>query len=129
MLHPATGVVNISGKPAFGILVRLQPRSASPDAPIPTALTGVDGHFTLNTAGKPGAPEGIYAITLTWPPPAGLAPGGKAAADRLEGRYATRDRPFSEVTIQPGTNELSPFDLQDTIPPVTTKPVPRKPRR
>jgi hypothetical protein len=128
-LHPATGVVNLGGKPASGILIRLEPRSGGPDAPIPTAESGADGHFTVNTSGKPGAPEGVYAVTLTRLPAPGLGPRGKPAMDRLGGRFASADRPVSEVTIRPGTNELAPFDLPENVAPPLSKPNQKGSRR
>jgi hypothetical protein len=128
-MHPAMGVVTVAGQPASGILVRLEPRSGGPDALIPTGITGYDGHFTLHTTGKPGAPEGVYAVTLKWPPPAGLGPRGKPGLDRLGGRYAGADHPFSEVTIRPGSNELGPFDLPEKVAPLMTKPSQKGSRR
>ena len=127
-LHPASGSVIVSGKPAAGVLVRLHPRAVGPDIPIPGAVTGSDGRFTLLTSGRPGVPEGIYDVTLTWPPPMGLGPPGRSGPDRFKGRYAGPDRPFSQVVIRPGPNEMGPFDVPEKVRSTTPTPTPRDAR-
>ena len=127
-LQPVTGSVTVSGKPATGVSVRFHPRGAGADDPTAAAVTGPDGRFTLQYTGRPGAPEGIYAVTLTWSPPMGLAPPGQAKTDRFGGRYANPARPFAEITIKPGPNELSPFDVSEKLPSLTTKPKQRNSR-
>lgn len=111
-LHPASGRVRVGGKPVAGVRVRLLARGATPDTPTPFATTRADGSFTLETSGHLGAPEGHWAVMLTWPP-TGFGPPGRAAADRLAGRYADADRPFCEATIQPGTNDLGTLDVPE----------------
>ena len=127
-LYPASGRVHAGGKPATGVLVRLHAQGAPPDAPTPHALTGTDGRFVLETSGRPGASKGRYVVTLTWPTPRGFGPPGRATADRFAGRYAAADRPFIEVTIRPGTNDLGPFDVPKDARSTTPKSAQRGPR-
>ena len=127
-VQPVSGLVTVSGKPAAGVMVRLHARGAGADDPTDAALTGPDGRFTLQYSGRPGAPEVVHAVTLTWPPPMGLGPPGQAKTDRFGGRYADPARPFTEVTIQPGTTELSPFDVPDKLTPPKIKLKVRNPR-
>lgn len=112
-LHPASGRVRVGDKPAAGVRVRLHPLGAPTNTPSPHATTGTDGGFVLETSGRPGAPEGRYAVILTWPPPIGFSRPGRVAVDRFAGRYASVDRPFREVTIRSGPNDLGTFDVPE----------------
>jgi hypothetical protein len=111
-LHPASGRIRVSNKPAAGVRIRLQPLGAPTNTPNPHATTGADGGFVLETSGQPGAPEGRYAVTLTWPPPGGL---GLAKSDRFGGRYTDPHHPFIELTIKPGLSEFSTFDVPEKM--------------
>jgi hypothetical protein len=124
-LHPTSGRVRVGDKPVAGVRMRLQPLGAPKDTPNPHATTGPDGGFALETSGRPGAPEGRYAVTLTWPPPTGFGSPGRAAADRFAGRYANVDRPFGEVTIRSGTNDLGTL----VVPEVARPSAPRSNKR
>ncbi len=127
-LHPASGRVLVGAKPAAGVRVRLHAQGAPPDTPTPYATTGTDGGFVLETSGRPGAAEGRYAVTLTWPPPTGFSSPGRASADRFAGRYDNRDRPFGEATIRSGTNNLGPFDVPEASRPTAPQSNGRGPR-
>ena len=128
-LHPASGRVRVGGKPAAGVRMRLHAQGAPTNTPNPHATTGADGGFVLETSGRPGAPEGRYAVILTWLPPTGFGPPGRVAADRFAGRYASVDRPFGEVTVRPGTNDLGSFDVPEVAQSFAPQSNKRRPRR
>ncbi len=127
-LHPASGRIRVGDKPAAGVRMRLQPLGAPTNSPNPHATTGADGGFVLETSGQPGAPEGRYAVILTWPPPTGFSRPGRVAADRFAGRYASIDQPFGEVTIRSGTNDLGTFDVPEVAQPLAPQSNKRRPR-
>ncbi|WP_422929724.1 hypothetical protein [Singulisphaera sp. PoT] len=104
-------------KPAAGVRVRFHALGLPTITPNPHATTGTDGGFVLETSGRPGAPEGRYAVILTWPPPTGFGPPGKLKADRFAGRYASVDRPFCEAVIRSGANDLGTFDVPRSAQP------------
>ena len=120
--------IRVGDKPAAGVRMRLQPLGAPTDTPNPHATTGADGGFALETSGQPGAPEGRYALILHWPPPTGFGPPGGLAADRFAGRYASVDRPFGEVTIRPGTNDLGTLDVPEVAQSFAPQSNKRRPR-
>ena len=110
-LSPEQGSLHIHGKPASGARVRLfaigNPKL---EGLCPHAEVEADGSFRLMTY-QPGdgAPEGTYALTVTWPLP---PPRGKELGkDRLQGKYADPRHPAREVRITPGENTLEPLRL------------------
>jgi hypothetical protein len=124
-LHPASGRIQVGDRPAAGVRLRLEPLGAPTNTPNPHATTGADGGFVLETSGRLGAPEGRYAVIMTWLPPTGFGSPGRASADRFAGRYANVDRPFGEVTIRSGTNDLGTL----AVPEVTRSSAPQSNKR
>ena len=63
-------------------------------------------------SGKDGALAGDYAVTIVWP--TYETNGGEEiqTGDRLDGRYADAQNPFTKVTIVRGKNDLPPFELR-----------------
>lgn len=91
-LVPASGVVEIGGKPAEGILVQFLPQTRD-GRRMPTSFgtTGADGGFALTTHdGKAGAVEGPHAVLLADTLEERPAQGQRATRPpRLDGRYTT----------------------------------------
>ena len=113
-LFPANGSVQVDGKPAAGVVVRLVPADAldDRDALQPFATTGDDGTFALGTYDKgDGAPAGRYKVTLFQPD---RPPGPSHPNDLLGGQYADAQRSGLEVVIAEGPNTLKPFEAKGT---------------
>jgi hypothetical protein len=110
------GTVTAKGVPVAGALVVFHPRGETGGAVVrPTAVTGEDGTFVLRTAGAEGAPAGEYDVTIVWEkpiPPAARKSPGIDRQDALNGKYARAAESGLKATIQPGDNELPPFDLK-----------------
>lgn len=72
LLHPVNGVVTHAGKPLATGTVSFRPDVAKGNKSLhhPTGSIGVDGKFTLFTAGKPGAPPGWYKVVVNAHEPA-----------------------------------------------------------
>ena len=79
-------------------------------------------------ARSPAAPEGALRRDPDRPPRTGFSRPGRVAADRFAGRYASVDRPFGEVTIRSGTNDLGTFDVPEVAQPLAPKSNKRRPR-
>lgn len=60
-LYPATGTITMDSKPVDGAEVVF----ASEAGLLATGTTDANGKFSLQSAGKPGAPEGTYRVTVT----------------------------------------------------------------
>jgi hypothetical protein len=106
-LHPVSGRVTVSGRPAAGVQVRLYllNRYHDADAPRPEATTDKEGRFRLRTGGdRDGAPSGQYVATLVWP----TGPGG---SDRLGGAFAEPDGSGLVALIEETTSELPPYEV------------------
>src|SRR5439155_9511032 len=107
------GKVTYKGAPVDGASVIFHPRGqAGPDVVRPVAVTAADGTFSLRTAGVEGAPPGEYDVTVIWekPPPGGWT--GENREDALRGRYSRPGQSGLKATVQPGNNDLAPFDLK-----------------
>ncbi|WP_435016091.1 hypothetical protein TA3x_003651 [Tundrisphaera sp. TA3] len=111
-LHPASGTVEVDGKPAAGVMVRLHPADALDDIdrPQPFATTGEDGSFRLGTFEKEdGAPAGSYKVTLFLPDRPLAGPG--TPIDLLGDRYTHPARSGLDATIVEGPNQIPPFQV------------------
>jgi hypothetical protein len=109
--HPTSGSLFVSGKPAGGARVVLFAiGNARLEKLGPHAEVEADGSFRITTYMKgDGAPEGTYALTITWPLP---PPRGKELGkDRLRGKYADPRQPARQVNIVAGDNVLEPIRL------------------
>lgn len=91
-LVPASGVVEIAGKPAEGILVQFLPQTRD-GRRMPTSFgtTAADGGFTLTTHdGNAGAVEGPHAVILADTLEERPAQGQRATRPpRLDTRFTT----------------------------------------
>ena len=62
---PVQGKVTLGGKPLVGGTVSFIPLEGEADAPRPEGSIDAQGHYTLKTEGKEGAPAGKYRAILT----------------------------------------------------------------
>ncbi|MGL4554395.1 MAG: hypothetical protein ACRC33_24800, partial [Gemmataceae bacterium] len=84
-----------------------------PNRVIPLAMADEAGKFKVSTFGSnDGAPAGEYAVTFTWRGRSGLLKNQFDGPDRLNGKYATKEKSGVKVTIEPKSQELPPFDLK-----------------
>ncbi|NBO92960.1 MAG: hypothetical protein EBV06_11715 [Planctomycetia bacterium] len=119
-LSSVTGKVMYKGTPAAGAVVVFHPKGASPESPRPTGAVKENGTFSLETITTPGAAPGDYSVTVVWDAPAtgkklkkgmGGEDEREAKADRLGGKYSNLNTTPLKVTINPGSNQLEPFQL------------------
>lgn len=125
-VHPVTGKVVYSGKPAAGVHVFFYPVTAPtiPQIPMnPRGLTDADGRFTLSTYGEgDGAPEGGYQVILLWPQK--NEPGEESDTDRLFGWYDAAHSKL-KAEVKAGPNILKAFELEaKSGPPMASQGVP-----
>jgi hypothetical protein len=111
------GSVNVDGKPTGGVMVIFCPVGGSPELQKmrPFGFTGNDGKFELTSVEKgDGAPEGQYKVLMQWPGTSGDARdgGGTMGPDKLKGRYMNLEKSQFTVDVEPGTNDLPPFELK-----------------
>jgi hypothetical protein len=111
-VHPVRGRVLVNGKPAAQTQVLFHPADSSEAELRPTGQTDDQGYFTLTSyANSDGAPEGDYAVTVTW---FRVARSGKeelVPCNVLPQRYASRQTSQLRATVTAGDNELTPFRL------------------
>jgi hypothetical protein len=111
-VHPVRGQVLVDGKPAAKAQVLLHPAEGGQNEPHPTGQTDDQGYFTLTSyTNGDGAPEGDYAVTVTW----FRVFGGREEVVRrnvLPPRYAAPQSSQLRVTIAKGNNELTPLQLR-----------------
>ncbi len=127
-LYPVSGTVTVNGQPAAGAQVTFYPAGQSGLHVVPsTGIVAADGTFTLSTNGKAGAPAGQYEVTIIWPeerqskaasklPEGYIGEMGRSddglAADRLQGRYADRQKSPLRAAVEPRETKLPPFELK-----------------
>src|SRR5262249_16831045 len=119
-VYPVSGQVFYKGKPTPGAIVVFHPvGSGDLHSLRPSGVVQEDGTFLLSTyASNDGAPEGEFLVAIsredadvkfdrrqTAPNPKSLG------APRLPPAYAAAQTSKLRVTVQKGTNELSPFRL------------------
>jgi hypothetical protein len=114
-VYPVRARLLVDGRPAAQAQVLLHPAENTPDAPRPAGQTDDQGYFTLTTYTKDdGAPEGDYAVTVTWFRVfrAGRSPRADLVrANVLPQRYARPDNSRLKVTVAKGENELPAINL------------------
>ena len=109
-IHPVKGSVTLDGKPIGGARVSLQLlQGAKPGDVNPHAVTDEAGEFQLSTyAPLDGAPEGAYAVTVSWPTvinASGSDP--EYGKERLPPRYQKPEKSGLVLTVSE--------DLQDAV--------------
>lgn len=110
-VHKVHGQVLVDGRPAAQAQVLLHPAEGGGEELRPAGQTDDQGHFQLTSyANGDGAPEGDYAVTVTWFRV--YKTGGEAVPyNALPRRYAAAPSSALRVTIRKGDNDLSPFRL------------------
>jgi hypothetical protein len=114
-VHPVSGKILVAGKPAVGAQVVLFEKDQNgKNAYRPRGTVGADGVFHLTTfTTNDGAPDGEYALTVTWPSPPLKGQGeDEEGPDRLAKRYADYRRPAAQIKITGETNELATIELK-----------------
>ena len=115
-MNPVYGKVLYKNEPAVGACVYFH-RKGSNDLlheQIPMGVIHEDGSFALAGPGGEGALAGEYIVLVEWKEGAGKKRGrspGLNAPDRLKGRYLNLHKPLLQAEIKPGTNRLSPFEI------------------
>ena len=122
--YPVSGQVLVNGQPANGARVVFHHLDGWGEKSIvPQAVTGEDGRFVLSTYGTgDGAPAGDYRVVVAWP---AYRRGRNVGPDRLMGKFAKPETSGMKAHIEPGPNELPPFDLKATVSAVEPTQPPR----
>jgi hypothetical protein len=96
-------------KPAAGATVTLNPTDGAKLEPMPFAVVGGDGKFTIGgkTLGD-GAPAGSYAVTVVW---RSVIP-SENPEDKLRGRYGDPKKPLTTITVKESDNDLGALKLK-----------------
>jgi hypothetical protein len=116
-VHPVRGQVLFDGRPTPHALVVFHPvADLGREVPRPSAKVGADGSFTLTTfAGKDGAPEGEYKVTVQWfastAPKTAREGENYAVVNRLPQKYATARATPLTARVTHGDNEIPAFRL------------------
>jgi hypothetical protein len=115
-VYSVRGRVLVQGTPAGHASVTFHPVGAAPGNPLPSAQTDDQGYFTLTSyAGNDGAPAGDYTVTVVWfrtAPARDQSEGESNGRNVLPPRYANPATSGLRATVNPGTNELPPFQVQ-----------------
>lgn len=115
---PVSGMVQVDGKPAEGVVVVFCPTEGSEDflKERPFGNTDAQGKFQLTTfTPQDGAPAGNYRVMINWPAPrpAGGDPNRPAAAmDRLGYRYVNPETSGLTATVESQSTEVPAFVLR-----------------
>jgi hypothetical protein len=116
-IYPVSGKVTHNGVPAAGAAVFfVRQGGESNSEPTIMGIVQEDGSFELvcGSLGK-GAPAGKYDVLIEWRSPIGpenVRP--QRGPDKLNGRYADRQRPLLYASVEARANDLPPFQLADT---------------
>ncbi len=114
-VHPVRGQVLVNGKPADHAQVLLHPVEGGSEAAEivrPAGQTDDQGYFNVTSyLNSDGAPEGDYTVTVTWFRVARSGPNEVVRYNALPRRYAAPQTSQLRVTVNKGTNELTPLQL------------------
>ncbi|MEM9703196.1 MAG: hypothetical protein AAF907_12205, partial [Planctomycetota bacterium] len=123
-VFPTSGTVTVDGLPAVGAVVTFHPRGgplAGAEKVIPSGRVDETGAFRLTTyADQDGAPEGDYAVAVSWPDPNwrptdGGPPGDGTGGSRrerrpdlLDGAYTNPEKSGLRATVGGSETTLEP---------------------
>jgi hypothetical protein len=111
-VQPVRGRVLVNGKPAAKAQVLFHSAQGGEEEPKPSGQTDEQGYFTLTSYNRSdGAPEGDYAVTVTWFRVARSGNQELVPYNVLPRRYADRQTSQLRAAINQGSNELPPFQL------------------
>jgi hypothetical protein len=111
---PVSGKVIFKSETPVNALVVLHAVTKS-DAPFaPSGKVASDGTFKITTY-KPndGAPPGEYVATVVWNKEVTGEGGTGAGPNVLPPKYAKPDTSPFKVSVKPGPNELTPFEIKE----------------
>ncbi|HMC90609.1 MAG TPA: hypothetical protein VKI17_13725 [Gemmataceae bacterium] len=108
--YPTSGQVLVNGQPAKEAVVILYHRGNWGERSIvPQGWTDEEGRFVLSTYDvNDGAPAGDYQVEIFWPAYRRKDMG----PDKLGEKFANHETSGLKAHVEPGTNELPPFELQ-----------------
>lgn len=110
---PVTGVIEVDGEPAEGVLVECHPQPGADTIKYPlTAMTDAEGRFSMSMyqAGD-GLPEGTYNLAFVWEE-MGIPP-----KDKLKKAYADPRKSNHQLTVVKGeSNDLGVIELSTKAP-------------
>lgn len=113
--QPVRGRVLVDGQPAAHAQVLFHPAESPTEELRPSGQTDEQGYFNLTSyVNSDGAPEGSYAVTVSWFRVfrAGAQPNADIVRHNvLPYRYATPQTSQLRVTVNKGSNELTPLQL------------------
>jgi hypothetical protein len=119
-LYPTTGVVTLNGTPVARASVVFSPANAASGS-VATGLTDGSGRFALSTAGREGAAQGPYTVTVFaqenarptgGPMPSARGPSGDGLGLRsrpkllVPERYTIAEQSGLTFTIEPKRNNF-----------------------
>jgi hypothetical protein len=109
--YPTSGQLLVNGQPAAEARVVFHHRGDWGEKSIvPQAWTDESGRFVLSTYDvQDGAPAGDYQVVVEWP---AYRRGKNIGPDQLGGKYAKPETSQLTAHVEPGNNELPPFDLR-----------------
>jgi hypothetical protein len=115
-VYPVRGQVLVEGRPAARATITFHPVGGAAEGLRPSAQTDEQGYFRLTSyAGGDGAPEGEYAVTVTWFrafAARNLSEGDENTRNLLPPRYANPATSQLKATVTKDTNELPPFQVR-----------------
>jgi hypothetical protein len=112
-VNPVRGQILVDGKPVAQAQVLFHPAEGVKDDPLPTGHTDDQGYFDLTSyKNGDGAPEGSYAVTVTWFRVFGGGREEIVSRNVLPRRYAAPQSSQLRATVAKGKNDLDPFQLR-----------------
>ena len=109
-IHPVSGIVTLDAKPIEGArLALISLQGQQPGDITPNGISDAEGKFQISTyAVADGAPEGAYAITVSWPETRNAGSSEpEYGKERLPKRYQIAEQSGFVVTVSE--------DLQDPL--------------
>lgn len=111
-VFPAKGSITFQGKPIPGAIITLHPATPIENVPQPRANVDKDGTFTVKTyAGKEGAPEGDYKVTVLWYKPIYNGPDFTSGPNVIPQKYTQVDTTDIQIKIAAGQNDIPTIQL------------------
>lgn len=109
-IHPVSGIVTLDAKPIEGArLALISLQGQQPGDITPNGISDAEGKFQISTyAVADGAPDGAYAITVSWPETRNAGSSEpEYGKERLPKRYQIAEQSGFVVTVSE--------DLQDPL--------------
>jgi hypothetical protein len=117
-LVPVGGTVLVKGEPADGAVILFHPEG-NPGGITASATADEEGKYSLSSGLEKGVAPGSYNVTVIWPDPSQKSDTPKMMVgssvdipDLLKGRYANPKTSVLKATVEAGTTEVPPFELE-----------------